>query len=151
MIKCPIPTSTEHDQVSFLLAGQTEVCALSVAHFLAYSSHSEESVHSSLRISLTHPPHVSPGSLLCLGQRLLQRSYGLFRLWRAHWSSVQSIWYWLLLNKGGEVQHENQSHKVRGSHLGNRLWGRWPCYMETSNGVDWIWHGSDKHAFVHSD
>lgn len=76
------------------------VCSFHSTHF-NISPHLKESVHSSFSTGFTHPPHVSPGSLLCLGQWLLQRVYGLIRLWRAHWSSVQSIWYRLLLNGGG--------------------------------------------------
>lgn len=120
IIKCPIATATEQARVSFAV-WHTWLCALSAGHILAYSSHLKGSVHSSLYTSITLPLHILPGSLLCLGQWLLQRGHGLIRLWRAHWSSVQSIRYWLLLDKGGEVQHENQSQKVRGSSLGNRL------------------------------
>lgn len=92
-----------------------------ITHSLAYSSHLKEPLHSSPSTGFSHPLHVSPGSLRCLGQWLIQRVYGLIRLWRAHWSSFKSIWYWLLLHEAGEMQQENQSRKVGRSHLGNRL------------------------------
>ena len=46
---------------------QTWLCALSAAHIFAYSSHSKESVHSSLGIGLARPIHVSPRLIVVLG------------------------------------------------------------------------------------
>ena len=123
---------------------QTWLCALSAAHILAYSSHLKESVHSSLSIGLAHPSHVSPRLIVVLGTVITPE-----RLWinqecgeRIDLQSNPSD-IGVHSMAGGEAQHGNQSRKVRGSHLRNRLQLRWPCYDSPSDVLHWVWHAFD--------